>query len=69
MLSQMQTLLLMMHVIPVILHLSLSVADITSLHPSLSFPLVGRGTETDSGESLLWQLLSKWWQEGQPDVI
>lgn len=40
-----------------------------SLHPCLSFPLVGRGTETDSGEPLLWQLSPKWWAEGQPDVI
>lgn len=47
----------------------LPVADITSLHPSFSFPLVGRGAETDSGEPLLWQLLSKWRAEGKPDVI
>lgn len=31
--------------------------------------LAGRGTETDPGEPLLWQLPSEWWAEGQPDVI
>lgn len=43
--------------------------DITSLHPPLLFLIVGRGTETDPGEPLLWQLPSEWWAEGQPDVI
>lgn len=45
------------------------VADVTPLHPALSFPLLGRGAQTDSGEPLLWKLSSEQWAEGQPDVI